>query len=476
MSWFGPEPDQRSVTDPAVSGDPAVSDGEPEISGGLSGGFSLRVLVYFVAQVLTAILGLFNGFLLARLIGPEGRGEFYLLTFYAITLMVLGQVGLPQAFTYFAARRQFDGLISRSVAIAIVIGGTLFVATVVLLPELEQTFLRGLEPLAIVVASGSLVFILNANFTTGIVVGRASAFGLALIYVAVNALTTVLTVVLVGMLGLGVWGALIGFVISYVAYAAAFLGLAIRKTREVPSVGAVGTRRLLGYGIQFFPATLSQFFAARADVFLLAALLVDAAAPIGYYSLAVGIAELVFLFPNAVSTFFFPHVAGGERAESDRQSAAVSRVTLLLTAAFAVALGPAAAIAILIIIPTFTPALPALFILLAATASMAPTRVLGGYLAGLRRPGLASTVNLTALVANVALNIVLIPQFGFIGSALAVLVSSVLSSVVCSAIAARLSDQPLRSFWLPRVDDLRFVFDRARETLAGIFRRRQAPG
>jgi len=441
----------------------------------LAGGFSRRVLVYFLTQVITAALGLFNGFLLARLIGPEGRGDYYLLTFYPTTLMALGQLGLPQAFTFFTARRQFDGLIPRTIAFAIVIGSGLFLATVVLLPELQQTLLKGLAPLAILAGLVALPFMLNANFTTGIVVGRQAASRMALIYVGVSALTTVLIVVLVGVLGLGVWGAVVGFVLSYVAYAAAFLALSLRVIREVASVGAAGTGRLLGYGLQFFPASLSQFFAARTDVLLLAALLTDASAPIGYYSLAVGIAELVFLFPNAVSTFFFPHVAGVSREDSDSQVASVSRVTMLLTGLVALALAPAATIAIVVVIPAFSPALPSFYILLVAATASGPARVLAGYLAGLRRPGLASAVNLSALFANVALGLLAIPRFGIVGAGLAVLISSLLSSVVCAAIAARLSGEPFAAFWVPRLADVRFVIQSGRSFAGRIARRRGTP-
>jgi O-antigen/teichoic acid export membrane protein len=446
-------------------------DGPIERDAGLGGGFSVRVLAYFLSQVLTAALAVLNGFLLARLIGPEGRGDYYLLTFYPTTLMVLGQLGLPQAFTFFTARRQFDGLIARAIVFAIVIGAGLFLATVVLLPALQASFLRGLEPLAILLGVAAVPFMLNANFTTGIVVGRQSASWMALIYVGGNLLVTVLIVVLVAGLRLGVWGAVISFVATYVFYAALFLPLSLRVTREVPSAGAVQTGRLLRYGLQLFPANLSGFFAARADVFLLAALLAEPSAPVGFYSLAVAIAELAYLFPNAVSTFYFPHVAGARRDDSDRQVAAVSRVTLLLTGAVAVALAPAAALAIVILIPSFTPALPSLFILLAGTTAMGPTRVLAGYFAGLSRPGLASAVNVLALAANVGLNVLLIPVFGIIGSALAILASSLLSSLLCSAVAARLSAQPMRSFWLPRVDDLRFVVTTTRGLIGRVLRR-----
>jgi O-antigen/teichoic acid export membrane protein len=153
----------------------------------------------------------------------------------------------------------------------------------------------------------------------------------------------------------------------------------------------------------------------------------------------------------------------------------VSRVTLLLTGLVALALAPVATLAVVLIIPTFTPALPALYILLCGATAFGPTRVLAGYLAGLGRPGMASTVNLSALVANVALNLVAIPRFGIIGAALAMLVTSVLESTVYSAIAARLSQDRLRAFWLPRVSDIRFILDTARAFAVSLVRRGSSP-
>ena len=57
-----------------VTTDAASQSGEHQ-------GFSDRVLVFFLTQVVTAGLVLFNGFFLARLIGPSGKGDYYLLTF-----------------------------------------------------------------------------------------------------------------------------------------------------------------------------------------------------------------------------------------------------------------------------------------------------------------------------------------------------------------------------------------------------------
>jgi O-antigen/teichoic acid export membrane protein len=429
--------------------------------------FSDRVLVFFLTQVLTAGLVLFNGFFIARLIGPSGKGDFYLLTFLPPTLMVLSQLGLPQAFTFFSARDRTRGLIRRALVITAVISVAVLVVTLILLPALQSTILHGLESAAIVVPLLALPFLLNANFTTGIVVGRQAALGMAVVYIGVSVSSTALILVLAGGLGLGLWGALIAFLMTAVITAVGFLACARIVIRAVPATDSVSYAGLLRYGLPFYPGTLSQFLAARIDVYLLALLVASPSAPLGYYSMAVAMAEIVYLFPNAVSTFFFPHVAGAAREESDRQVATVSRVTLLMTGAVALALVPMSAVAIPLLLPGFEPSLIALYVLLPGVVAISVTQVVSGYVAGLGRPGTASAVSLFALAVNVALNLFLIPAYGIVGASAASLVSYTLSGIVSSFIGAHLTGQRMRDFWIPRRADVAY----ARTTATGLVRR-----
>ena len=130
-------------------------------------GFSDRVLVFFVTQVVTAGLVLFNGFFLARLIGPSGKGDYYLLTFLPLTLMVLCQLGLPQAFTFFSARGRTRGLITRALALTALISLPVLAITAVLLPALQATILHGLEVSLIVLPLLALPFLVNAELHDG---------------------------------------------------------------------------------------------------------------------------------------------------------------------------------------------------------------------------------------------------------------------------------------------------------------------
>jgi O-antigen/teichoic acid export membrane protein len=419
--------------------------------------FSGRVVAMFLIQVAQAAIGLFNGFLLARLIGPTGKGEYYLLVFLPTTIMVLIQLGLPQAITYYSARSQTRGLMAKAVVLTMALSVPAMVVTAGLIPSMQATFLDGLETNAILLGLCVLPLLVSSTLTTGVVVGRQDVKWLAAVRISQALVATVLIVVLVGVLGLGVAGALAAFLVTSLAEAAASFIAAQRVGARVPRPETVSYRALFAYGLPLYPGSLTYFFGYRIDVYLLAWLLADAAAPLGYYSMAVSMAELVFFVPNAVSSLFFTQVAGSAREDVDREVNRVSRVTLLVTVTAALALVPVAAVLIHVVLPAFVPALPALYILLPGVVMISNTKVLGGYLNGLGLTGVTSVIHVTAFVINVAVNLLLIPTFGILGAAAASLVSYSVSSVMFSLAVRHHAKVPLHSLWIPTRGDVRFT-------------------
>jgi O-antigen/teichoic acid export membrane protein len=420
--------------------------------------FSDRVLALFVTQVVSAGVGIFNGFVLARLLGPSAKGDYYLLTLLPSTIMVIIQLGLPQAFGFYSARGQTVGLTRKSLTLTAAIALPALGAAILLLPVLRATFMAGLETSHILFALLSVPFALNATYTTGIVLGRQAVRWFAGVNITQTIGYSVLLVVLVAVFGLGLPGALFIFVAISCVRAAGFLIGAARVTASQQDPGAaVSVRDLFGYGLRLYPAIITQFFSYRADVFVLAFLLTDASAPLGYYSMGVSMAEMVFFFPNAVAILLFPHVAGAAREDSDRQVPVVARVTLLMTAFFGLALVPVATVLITVILPDFTPALPALYILLPGVVVFSVAKVLSGYLTGLGRTGLTSSVAVSSFVLNIVLNVMLIPRFGILGAATASLISYSASSITYTIIASRLANAAVLDFWIPRWSDIRFT-------------------
>jgi O-antigen/teichoic acid export membrane protein len=466
MSAGGPAtPEEGTVGDDLGFGrangggaaDAPLDAGGSEASSAGVRSFGDRVLVFFGSQLLTAGLGIFNGFFLARLLGPAAKGDYYLLTFLPPTLMVVAQLGLAQAFAFDSARGLMTRLVERTVILTLAISTPILIAVLLLLPVLQRSLFHGVDSANIVVPLLALPLLMNATLTTAIVVGRQAARWLAGVNILFSVSATTLILILSGILGLGVRGAIAAFLISATIQAIGFFVAASRVRAAVASNGSTSTRALLRYGLPYYPGSLTQFFGYRADVYILALLLADAAAGLGYYSMAVSMAELVFFFPNAVSAFFFPHVAAAGREDADRQVPIVSRVTLLLTAAVGLALVPISALAIAILLPAFGPSLPALYVILPGVIAVSVSKVLGGYVSGLGRTGVTSKINIAAFVLNIVLNIVLIPPLGIIGASAASLVSYTASSVAYSIVAGRLAGVRAADFWMIRRDDVQFA-------------------
>jgi O-antigen/teichoic acid export membrane protein len=394
-------------------------------------------------------------FLLARLLGPDGRGVYAVLILLPTTLFAFGQLGLTSAMTFHAGRgvrladleRHTWGL---SIGVSVVVVG----GAVLALPSLEQNVLRVAPDDLLRVALLALPLRLVATLGGSVLYGRQRFRAYNLILAAQSLLGVLLVVVLVGVLAAGVRGALAAYLLFLAIGTVAVLAYLDRTRRGAGDGGnRVSAGELLGYGLRLYPASLGTFFGYRADVFLLGWLLGSPTA-IGIYAVAVSLAELVFNVPDAVSTVLFPRIASAERAEADRLAPAIARATVLVTVLAAVALIPAAWLAIRLLLPAFVDGMPALVILLPGIVSLSLAKVLTSYLSGIERLGPVTAAAVASLVINLGANVVLIPAWGIVGAAAASLVSYTVYAVLMVRSASRASGAPWHAFVVPRPEDV----------------------
>jgi len=418
-------------------------------------------------------------FLLARLLGPEGRGVYALLLLLPSTLFAIGQLGLPSAITYFAGGgRSLGSLVRAAAGLGAVLAGGLLLVSLVGLPQLQPLLFRAAPLDLLRVAVLALPIQLAATFFGSMLWGRQLVRPYTWV-LALQSLAWLAAVAgLVGIADLGVPGALASYLVATGAGAMAVITLVMRRSareevEERVEGGHNGSGRairrpagagdLLGYGLRLYPAGLATFLSYRADLFLLSALIGDAAA-IGLYAMAVSLAEITFQVPDSVATLFYPRVAGSARAEADRLAPATARMTLLITLLATLLLLPVAWLAIRLVLPGFDGSLLPFAILLPGTVALGLSKVLSGYISGLGRPGPVSAIAASALALNLACNLVLIPPLGIAGAALSSLVSYAAHAVLTIRLASRLSGAPFRAFVSPGREEVR----RLRDRLAGL--------
>ncbi|HYM83427.1 MAG TPA: polysaccharide biosynthesis C-terminal domain-containing protein [Candidatus Dormibacteraeota bacterium] len=412
--------------------------------------FVRRVAGVFATRLAQFALGFGSSLTIAKLLEPEGRGAYVVVLLVPGTLFALGQLGLPSAINYFAGRgSSIPDLIRWSVVLTVAFSIAVIGTTLIALPFLETNVLRAAPPDLLRLVLLTIPVSTLATFGGSILYGRQAIRAYNVILVGQSAASLVGIVALVGILGLGVAGAVATSIIVGIIGATAVMREVVRLSRLEPGREHVALRSLVAYGLRLYPASVTSYFSYRADVYLLQALLPDPGRAVGLYSYAVTMAELVFYVPDSVSTIFFPHVAGATPADSDRQVGQVSRFTMLITVCAALALIPAAWILFNVVLPDFGGSMAAMIVLLPGVVSLSLSKVLASYISGRGRPTPVSIAAVVALAVNIAANLVLIPRLGIVGASAASLISYTTHAGMMLTIASRLSGQSPWSIVVP---------------------------
>jgi len=161
---------------------------------------------------------------------------------------------------------------------------------------------------------------------------------------------------------------------------------------------------------------------------------------VALYNAVFRLVEALRLFPAATLAVAFPLLC---RARDLRPLARLAGGLLAAgAAAAAVVAWPAGWLVTLFYGPAFAAAAPALRVLLAAVPLFFLNYALTHQLIGWDRQGAYARVSGAALVANVGLNLALVPRFGMIGAAWATVATEVVVTAGCALALARRDARP----------------------------------
>jgi O-antigen/teichoic acid export membrane protein len=425
-------------------------------SGNAQPSLGIGALSVFGTRIGGLLLAAASTFVLARLLGPNDLGAYYLLILLPVTALALLSLGLPSALTYMAGRGEnFNQVRTVAILLALLITVPIVVAGVFLAAPLSGIFPtapRGLIPLALLATPGTFLI----SFSGALALGRQRIGIYNALVLGQGVLLIVLQVVVVGLLRAGLDGALAVYVGVAIGWGSVAAAVAIRIEPFSVDLDPRTTRTIVSYGLRLVPASLAGFFSYRADVFLIAAILRDPGA-VGAYGLAVNVAELGFYVPDAVSTVLFPRVAASDERGARELVPVVTRTTLLLTSVVVAGLAVAAAMVLPLILPAFTGSVIPAIVLLPGIVGLSASKVLSGYLSGTGRPRSVSIVASVALGINLVANLVLIPVLGIAGAAAASLISYSTNGALMVRESARLGRIPIPDMVIPRASDLALV-------------------
>ncbi|MEV0330278.1 oligosaccharide flippase family protein [Micromonospora echinospora] len=421
-----------------------------------------RLVSATTANLVVPLSGLLVGPVLSRELGPEGRGLYAALTLPVVVYGWLGTYGLQDALTFHLRHRRISRRDAARVALLATVPlgllGVLLLAVLGLVLAGET----GERHQFLVLALLAPLHIL-ANLLVGALTGVADVGGVNLVKVVPAVIRTVLLV-----------GACLAFDLS--AFVAGLLFLAsmaggtavgLRRLRRA-SVGEVSSgppplRSLTRYAAVCLPGVLAAVATARLDQMIGLPLL--GARELGFYAVAVSVAELPMVVATAARTVLMGRADGDDPAAALR----VARLALPLTLAACVVLAAVAGPLVpLVFGEAFAPAVPPTVVLCAATVLYTGGQILGAVLLAHGRAGRSSAALVAGALTGVVALVVLAP-LGAVGAAVASLVGYAVAVLSAARSVVGLPGVPsLRAVTVPYADDLRFL--RAR------FRARRRPG
>lgn len=384
--------------------------------------FVRDVATTLAAQGASLFFSVVNAALVARLLGPEGKGIFALALMVPnmLGMLLSGGVGIANVYLIGSGQLALRDASRASVSFAVlaslvggVVAGALRVtgwlrAIVPGVPASLEMLAMGLLPLTILDGYlGTVLMGLQRITTLNILAGVMAAFNALVIALFVG----VWRWGLVGAVGASLAGAFVSALLK--ARVLARAGASFRPVVNLPIM-----RRMFGFGMKGQVGNILQFFNYRLDTFILNYF--QGASAVGIYGSAVSMAELLWQLPNAVSFVIFPKAAAARPSTLNAFTAKVFRVTFALTAvgASVLALGGRTFIE-WVYSSAFSAAYAPLIALLPGIVLLGGAKVLANEMAGRGYPHYNSAISATGLVTTVILDLLLIPRMSVLGAALA---------------------------------------------------------
>jgi O-antigen/teichoic acid export membrane protein len=424
----------------------------------------------FWAQVV-GNAGLFVGLLLiARALGPSGRGTVAFIAVTSLLLAWIARLGVGEATIVFAAQRPHARpiLLANILAFAAIAGsvsGALVCGALVLAPSIRPPGLGGAE-LAALGLSVLAAALADAGYKF---VAACSRFRL-------HAFVTITTSWAYAGAIATVWA-----VFGLTAARAAFAWAAVHVLRALVlfSASAIGVglrppglplfRDSLRFGLRAWVGTLADDLNFRVDQILVAVIASETA--LGIYAVAVNAYEVLLYLPGGAATALLPLIAGSPRELRAERTLHAFRSVALITAAsvvIAALLGPA-------LLPAafgsrFEDSVVPFLLLLPGVLGAVLLAIFTTALVASSAPGLSSLGPLASLSVGLALDLALIPRFGASGAAAAAS-AAFFAGGVTALLAYRTREHfHWRALVLPRRGDL----DILRALVAALPRRRPA--
>lgn len=376
-----------------------------------------------------AVLALATGVLVARLLGPAGRGHLAAAQAVGTLVGAIGSLSLGEALVFFVGRRNRPPMVvlQTSVLFAAVSTTVLITAATFLMPTLLVGQPEAVNAARTYTLIGLPFILLGFPITFMRALQRYQTWNLLRLITPICWLVAILLFTVTRQRE--VQPLIVAFVLLQVLFIPLVWLLARRSVSGMQGVDRSLVMPMLRYGTPLFLATLPLALNLRLDQLLIANF--QSADQLGLYAVSVSWAGIGLPLMTAIGSVLFPKLAGMGREDGAEVLARSTRIGV----AIGLLIGALSAVTAPTLVPLlfgrqFVVPLAIPCALGAATSILGVNEILEEGLRGLGEPKTVLAGEVSGLLVTVLLLFILVPRVGILGGAVASLAGYTVVNVI----------------------------------------------
>jgi O-antigen/teichoic acid export membrane protein len=418
------------------------------------------IMSFLSSNLMVTFCHLAVGVLLSRVLGAAGFGLYSSIIVVPVIVIGFTQMGIRRSAIYHIGNKLLpeDNIVS-ALFILLLYTSTLSIIICGFVFFFAET--KPYDPLIIVLVLLTIPLLLTNLFAGGVFLGKEEIRRASIMNVGPTLLTLIFTIVFVLFLKMNILGAFLGiFVANFIMFFFTYRIIIIEYRYNITwKYHEPIMKSMIKLGLVNALAIFVMQLNYRLDILMLKKLSV--LEEVGYYSLAMQIAEQLWHIPYAIEAIVLSRSANTQDdGPMHRTVASIFRVSLLI--------GLASGILIFFVAPTLVPlifgeefihSVTMIQVVLPGVLLLVGFRILNSRLTGMGKPQIAIYTFLPALIINFLLNLFLIPRYGGMGAAWSTNVSYAVGSVIFVIVYSKLVNMPVTEIFTYRKSDFYFFRD-----------------
>lgn len=430
--------------------------------------FAKNFGVSLIGDGITFIFTFVNSIVVARLLGPEGRGEYAVLLGISEIVSLLLSGGIYWGITFWLGK-QPDSLpklfgnaifhLMLVIGFCTIIGfGTAYA---------DFTWMPNIEPANFILLAAVVPLLIATEMLRYFFLGLGQITNYVSVAVFRIVMWTILNIIILGALSATTQGAMVAWLTQLTLTVFLFTGLLVFRTKLGFAISRSLYWNMLQIGAKGMVSQMGSRLMYSGDIFFLNFLL--PVGILGNYSVATSAVRVMQRSANVAGTLLFPLSARNQEREIDLLTARVCRHMVFLNMCLSILILVTGRYLLRFLFGVeYEDSFALLAWLLPGFIALAPPIIIGPYLWGRNFPRTVLVAPYVAFIVNISLLVLAIPLFGAVAASVASSIAYVFWSVLLLRYFHRHTDISYRDILLINTVDLASIHKNVRSWILAL--------